>query len=109
MHESQIAAADYEQRRSAAHDQSELKHSLESIRHAAEMLADYAAKRGVVITVEQVPVMPPTMGRYITAVDVRPARQPAQPDAWCSTMKRKAKDCGCPDCGRSLVDCGEGA
>ncbi len=27
---------------------------------------------------------------------------------WCSTMERPKSECGCPDCGPSLIDIGEG-
>ncbi|MDC7699559.1 hypothetical protein [Vogesella indigofera] len=27
---------------------------------------------------------------------------------WCSSMERPKSECGCPDCGPSLIDIGEG-
>lgn len=41
---------------------------------AAEQLVAEAARQGIVLTVEQVPLQPLAMGNYETVVSVRPAR-----------------------------------
>ncbi len=51
----------------------------ENIRLFLQGLIDGATKTGYIITVEQRPLQPLTMGHYETVVDVRPARQRTKP------------------------------
>ena len=48
---------------------------LEAIKNAADHLVALAKSRGVVLTIEQKPLMPPAMGNYETVVSVREARK----------------------------------
>lgn len=48
---------------------------LEAIKTQAEHLVAYAAKRGVILTVEQKPLEPLAMGNHETVVSVREVRK----------------------------------
>lgn len=48
--------------------------AMRNVRAAAAGLVEYAATLGVVLTIEQRPLMPPAMGYYETIVSVREAR-----------------------------------
>lgn len=49
--------------------------ALADIKDAAERLVAAANELGVVVTIEQVPVEPLEMGRYVSTVSVREARR----------------------------------
>lgn len=49
-----------------------------SVARAAQDLVAEAERQGLVLTIEQRPVVPLRMGRYETVVSVRPARAPAR-------------------------------
>ncbi len=49
----------------------------DALRASAQWLVDRAAALGLVLTVEQFPLVPLAMGHHETVVSVRPARSPA--------------------------------
>lgn len=51
-----------------------MKHQQQAIRSAAELLVNEAARQGLVLTIEQLPLQPLAMGHYATTVSVRQAR-----------------------------------
>ena len=49
----------------------------EAVKRAAEKLINEATRLGLVLTIEQEPLLPLAMGHYATVVSVRPKRDPA--------------------------------